>query len=241
MTTTNTTAAAPTRRRRPTNGNEYVVGYFDFPVPPGGEDLLPEPIREARAKMLELELADNKAQGAIFTTSEAIKVAETKDAAALGAAIFAGERDPGPVHLTAARAAHAEANRQAAGIAQALIKARQTYFEVARNTDRTEAVAAVEALAAAELASAEDALLTAQRAYGEVRSLMSLAASLDTFPAVPMPLMVDADSFSRGVRAIREQLAVMAPGYDATHTRGGATATEARIGAPNAYTPRPAA
>lgn len=221
------------------NGQSRQIGHFDLPVPPNAEHLLPKPIRQARAKMLELQIAENRAQGAIYTTSQAIDAAQRQDATALGASIFNAQKDPGPVHLTAARAAHAEAQRKADGMAQALNAARAVYFDVVRETDRTEAVDAIEALAATELAKAEDALDTVLASFASYRGLRTLAASLALAPSVPVGLQVDVATVTRAVSGVRDEFAAMKPLYDLEPPRA-LTPTEADFGA-NAYRPPPAA
>jgi hypothetical protein len=231
-----TTPLRPIKYRH-NGGIPTPVAAFDLAVPSEAEALLPEPIRQARAVVLELAQADNEAQGDIFRTHQAIEPAETQDAAALGGAILAGEPDPGPVNVSAARTAHAEAQRRAAGIAQALNTARQTYFEVVSSTDRTEAVAAIEALAVTELAKAEDALVTLQAAYGTYRGLRSFAGALALAPSRPEPFLDDSSTVGHAMRNIREQLAMIRPVYDEPKVRAVAP-SEGRF-TDNAYSPPP--
>ena len=190
---------------RPTSGREISVGHLDLPaVDDRTEPMLPAPIRKARAAVLDLTVKDAIAQGAVFTTHEAIAAAAKADAQALGAAMLAGKADPGPVHTNKAHAAHDEAKRQAAGIASALSQAQHHYWQVTRDTDRTTAVAAVDALADEVLAPLADMLQTVVPIITDARGLRALAASLDTFPAKAREAAhVDLGDVTRAVATIR--------------------------------------
>lgn len=195
---------------RPTSGREISVGHLDLPaVDDRTEPMLPAPIRKARAAVLDLTVKDAIAQGAVFTTHEAIAAAAKADAQALGAAMLAGKADPGPVHTNKAHAAHEEAKRRAAGIASGLSQAHHHFHQVTRDTDRTAAVGAIDALVDDTLADLTAMLDQVAAIITEARLHRACAAVLDTFPLHPKQAHVDMGDVGRAIATLRAAVDVL--------------------------------
>lgn len=197
------------------NGRQATPASVSFTVPASAADLVPRPVMEIRAKAAELQRRWGDAESELGRAEDAIPEAEKADAKALGEALLADQPDPGPVHLTEARARLADAQRQVAGIKSALTAAQHEYYKTAVETDFTEAVEAIEALAADIVAPVDKMLGDAMLAITEYRSLRTLARQLAVFPAIPEGISVDMSGVHRLLGLTRE--AIERIGRDAEH------------------------
>lgn len=218
------TTTTPTRRpitRRLSNGPAITVTRFSL-SPPDDDAVaaLPERVAELHRRLGDLERQTNEATAAVWTTSEAIAAAEKLDDEALGAALLAGGKDPGPVHANAARAEHADAKRRHRGFEEALQATRVELFDALRAAHLADTLDALEERAEALRLSAEDALDRLTPIFDEYRAVRGFAEGLAAFPSRHAPMDYDRQGLTRGVGMIRQQFAAVAPEYADVHARG---------------------